>query len=328
MPENDVVTNFNDLDYVGKDIVENVQNGETLETKQEAKFAPSEVNDKYQSISLPSGFIFYNFDTIKVRKFEIRDLAKMHKVIQNQSYKMFKEVIQNCVDTDVNKLTSGDFKYICYWLRLNSYPKSPMTVDWTSKYGNRNIAQVRKSELQTFAPEITKEQLKEWREKGFDIPTLEFSDVFEQKLNDDDDFLYSNAQFFKGNNWEEKITTMEAYLEENGLESLNKVKEFDDLVDHGVKEELTVYDSLFDPINYKKTLEDRITKMKKALSAVIDTTSSDAMTLSLMLDTTEKELSELNKKLEAGEDVQAEPETLFLEMDATEFLSPLLTSKH
>ena len=321
---------FDDLDYVGKKEVEesNAKSEQVLETKQDAKFVPNEVNDKYSNISLPSGFIFYDFDTIRVRKFEIRDLAKMHRVMQNESYKMFKDVIQGCVDVDINKLTSGDFKYICYWLRLNSYPKSPMTVEWRSKYGNENIAQVRKSELQVYAPEITKEQLEQWRAEGFEMPTIAFSNIFDQKLDDVDDFLYSNAQFFKGSTWEEKISTMEEYLEKNGLEALNKVKEFDDLVDHGVKEELTVYDSLFDPEVYKGTLETRIKKMKKALSLLEDLDSPDAATLSAMLDIAEKELSDLTKKLEAGEVVQADPETIFLEMDATEFLSPLLTVQH
>lgn len=326
------IMNFNDLDYVGKEQVENqIQEvkDNSLETKSEAKFVPSEINDKFQSISLPSGFIFYDFDTIKVRKFEIRDLAKMYKVVQNESYKMFKEVIQGCVDIDVDKLTSGDFKYICYWLRLNSYPKSPMTVEWKSKYGNDNVAQVRKVDLQVLAPDITKEQLAAWRAEGFDIPTLKFSNVFDNdKLSDDEDFLYSNAQFFQGKTWEEKIKTMESYLEKNGLEALNKTKEFDDLIDHGVKEELTVVDSKFDPEDYRKVLENRIEKMKKAVLNVDDVTSSEATMLNLMLDTTEKELAELVRKLDSGEVVQADPETIFLEMDSAEFLSPLLNNQH
>ena len=329
--ENSGITSFNDFDYVGKDLVEaseSTSQNNSLETKNSAKFTPSEVDDKYQSISLPSGFIFYDFDTLKIRKFEIRDLAKMYKVMKNQSYSLFKEVIQGCIDRDINLLTTGDFKYICYWLRLNSYPKSPMTVEWISKYGNKNVTPVRKADLQVYAPDITEEQLRAWREEGFEIPTLQFSNAFDEELDENDDFLYSNAQFFAGKTWEEKIKTMEDYLAKNGLECLKKTKEFDDLIDHGVKEELTVVDSLFDPQDYKKFLEDRITRMKKALLGVSITESSEAEVLNLMLDNTEKELAKLEQKLQAGEVVQAEPETIFLEMDATEFLSPVLTLEH
>lgn len=107
MSDTENIMNFNDLDYVGKDIIENQEavvniSKDSLQTKNEAKFSPTEINDKFQSISLPSGFMFYDFDTIKVRKFEIRDLAKMYKVTQTESYKLFKEVIQNCVDHDIN----------------------------------------------------------------------------------------------------------------------------------------------------------------------------------------------------------------------------------
>lgn len=328
MSDTENIMNFNDLDYVGKDIIENQEavvniSKDSLQTKNEAKFSPTEINDKFQSISLPSGFMFYDFDTIKVRKFEIRDLAKMYKVTQTESYKLFKEVIQNCVDHDINQLTSGDFKYICYWLRLNSYPKSPMTIKWKSKYGNDNVAQVRKSELQVLAPDITKEQLEEWEAEGFCVPTLEFSSVFEEDLSEDDEFLYSNAQFFKGKDWKEKIETLNSYLDRNGLDALQKVKDFDDLVDHGVKEELTVVDSKFDPDNYKNFLQEKISKLKKAVLS-IDVSSSDAQVLNLMLDTMETELATLVKRMDSGEVVQADPETIFLQMDAAEFLSPVL----
>lgn len=326
------ITKFEDLDYIGKDVVENLEKQantkeEVLETKEEAKLIPNPVNDKYQSVNLPSNFRFYDFDNIKVRKFEIRDLAKMHRVMQNESESMFKEVIQGCVDRSIKSLTPGDFKYLCYWLRLNSYPKSPMTVEWRSKYGNESIAQVRKTDLTVFAPEITKEQLEDYRSRGFEVPTLEFADIFEEDLSDDDEFLYSNAQFFRGETWEEKISNLEKYTEEYGLEALNEVKKFDDLIDHGVKEELVVYDPKFDPIDYRKSLEDKVSKLKNRMTLVEPGTSEEAM-LGLLLDTNQKELAQLVSKLEKGEVVQAEPETIFLEMDAIEFFSPLLTVQH
>lgn len=329
----DGILKFEDLDYVGKEVVKDLEKQaaakeQVLETNQEAKLTtPVEANDKYQSINLPSNFIFYDFDTIKVRKFEIRDLAKMHRVMQNESIPMFKEVIQGCVDKNINLLTAGDFKYICYWLRLNSYPKSPMTVEWRSKYGNESVAQVRKTDLTVLAPEITKEDLEAYRSKGFEVPTLEFSSIFDGDISDDDDFLYSNAQFFKGKTWEEKIQNLENYTNENGLESLQDVKQFDDLIDHGVKEELVVYDPKFDPEVYKKTLEEKIQKLQSRMTIVEPGTTEESM-IGLLLDTNEKELAQLVKKLENKEVIQADPETIFLEMDAIEFFSPLLSLQY
>lgn len=324
------ITNFEDFNYVGKEIVEaqlSQPESSGLETKDDANFAKVELDDRYQSVSLPSGFIFYDFDTIRIRKFEIRDLAKMHRVVQNQSQKMFREVIQSCVDRDINLLTPGDFKYTCFWLRLNSYPKTPMTVKWRSKYGNENTAQVLKDKLQSYAPSITKEQYEKYKAEGFTVPTMKFSYIFDEELNDDDDFLYSNAQYFAGNTWEEKLKNLDNYVNTNGLESLNNIKDFDELINHGVQEELTVVDSSFDPLVYRNTLENRLTKLKNKIDT-LNEEEEEVVMLQLLYDATEKELNKLNARLEAGEEVLAEPETIFLEVDATEFLSPLLTVKH
>ena len=323
--QNQFPNNFDDVEYVGKQVVESSQSNDVeLSTKKEPVFGGNETNDKYVSIELPSGFIFYDFDTLKIRKFEIRDLAKLAKVQKSESYKLFKDVIQGCIDRDVNALTQGDFRYLCYWLRLNSYPKSPMNIEWVSKYGNKGVAQVRKDNLITLAPDITKEQLQEWRAKGFEVPFLKFSDIFDTKLSDDDDYLYTNAQYFKGNTWEEKIATMEKYLNENGLESLQDIQTFDKLIEHGVQEEVTVYDSKFDPLEYKKKLEEQMKKIKLVLNNVVKPEQEKAALLGVMLDQLQTEHAQLTKRLAEGEVVQAEPETLFLEMDADELLSPTL----
>ena len=327
---------FEDYDYVGKKEIEAQENKNAspvkeMNTKEEAPFIPNIPLDdtRYQSVNLPSNFIFYDFDNIRVRKFELRDLSAMQKVVKTASNKLFKETIQRCVDRDINLLTPGDFKYLCYWLRLNSYPRSPMTIEWTSKYGNKNVTQVYKENITVLAPDITKEQLKQWRDRGFEVPVLKFADIFDEKdENSEDEFLYSNAQFFKGNTWEEKIKTCEDFVNQNGLEALKEVNTFDELIYHGVEEELTVTDSKFDPQDYKKNLETRINKLKLVISNVIDVESEEAAMLNLLVDNLQEEYATLIKKLDAGEVVQADPETIFLEMEASEFLSPLLSTVH
>lgn len=326
---------FEDTNYLGKEQIESSL-GESekvlkdeLEVKIEKKegFTPNPLNDKYQSIQLPSNFIFYDFKDLKVRKFEIRDLAKMSKVVKTESHKLFKEVIQSCIDQNVNALTNGDFKYLCYWLRLNSYPNSPMSINWRSKYGNDNISLVQKTDIITLSPDITEKQLEQWRSEGFEVPTMGFSDVFTRNdLPEDEDMIYSNAQYFKGNTWEEKIQTMENYLEKNGLEAINKVAEFDKLIDHGVQEEVTVKDLKFFAPDYIKSLEEKMDKIKGVLNSVAGYDSDEAALLNLTLQEMEQEHDSIKKRLDAGEEVLAEPETIFLEVDASEFLSPILSA--
>lgn len=337
--QNQVGANFADFNYVGKEqierelneVVENKSVKDEVETDSGNTSKSNYIqNDKYQSISLPSGFMFYDFKDLKARKFEVRDLAKMSKVMKTESHKLFKEVIQNCIDRDVDSLTPGDFKYLCYWLRLNSYPNNPMSISWKSKYGNDNVSIINKSSIIKLAPDIKIEEYNKWKEEGFCVPTMKFSAIFSQDdLSEDDDFLYSNAQYFQGNNWDEKLKTMEDFLEKNGLEALNRITEFDKLIDHGVQEEVTVRDLKFHAPEYKQVLLNRINKVKEVLSnPMLDSDSDEAALLNLNLASLEEEYSELVKKLDAGEEVPAEPETIFLEVDASEFLSPVLSAIH
>jgi hypothetical protein len=60
------------------------------------------------------------------------------------------KVIDKCIDQPIEKITLGDFTYICYWLRLNSYSKSPLVVTWHCGHKDcncTNSSRVLKSDL-------------------------------------------------------------------------------------------------------------------------------------------------------------------------------------
>lgn len=290
------------------------------------KFEQKPIDERFMSVYLPSNFKFYDFDSIHVRKFELRDLSKMHQVVTTGSYKLFKEVIQGCVDRNINILTPGDFKWLCYWLRTNSYPKTPITLEWVSRYGNKCVSEVTKETITTLEMDISDEELKKWTDKGFTAPLLKFSDIFdEDKLSDADDFMYTHAQYFKGETWEEKIATMEKYVNENGLEALKDVETWDKLIEHGVEETLKVFDLKFDPEKYKKSLEEKIEKAKILIHNLPDG-SDDYVMVSTALDELRYEYNELKEKLDKGEEVRPEAEEIFLEMGPYELLSPILSA--
>ena len=80
---------------------------------------------------LPSKYLPYKFDKINIRGFllpEIRLIAKAHA--QKDIYYVIKAV-DSVIDQDVNILTIPDFYYLLYWLRIESYPKTPMYLPWT-----------------------------------------------------------------------------------------------------------------------------------------------------------------------------------------------------
>lgn len=329
-----IVENIENRQYIGQDQEQllDQQDSDTdqvITSPSKPAYIKNDVDDRFQSTSLPSGFKFYDFDSIMIRKFEIRDLSKMYQVVTTGSYSLFKQVIQGCINVDVDLLTPGDFKWICYWLRANSYPKTPIHVEWVSKYGNKCVSTVTKDQITTLAMDTDDRTLEQWKQKGFVAPTLKFTDVFENgSLSEQDQFIYTNAQYFKGDTWEQKINTMEQYLNANGLEGLNDVKQWDSLIEHGVEETLTVTDLNFDPEKYLSLLKEKITKTVGVAKSLTDQQSDDYILVTSTLKALKKEYKQISDKISKGEEVRPEPETIFLEVGPYELLSPILTKSN
>jgi hypothetical protein len=47
------------------------------------------------------------------------------------SPRLLGEAVGHCIDRSPFELTVGDFWYLMYWLRINSYPKAPYEIRWT-----------------------------------------------------------------------------------------------------------------------------------------------------------------------------------------------------
>lgn len=319
-------TNINDLNIVGFN---------QMQVNKEAESTPDnsllnagsniqKATNNFVALDLPSKFVFYDFKDLHVRKLTIRDAAKLTRASTQANYKSFKEAIQGCIDRDVDVLTYGDFRYICYWLRVNSYPATPITIEWTSKYFNKNVSTVLKDDVITLVTDMTEESFKKWQEKGFDVPRMKFSDAFDKESPDkEESFIYQNAIYFKGDTWEEKFKNMDEYYAENGLDAVNIVKELDKEIEHGVEEYVTAIDTKFDVNDYKAKLEDKLKRLNATMVSMANKESPEYVMLELVSEQTEKDYSDLMKKLKKGEVVRAEPEKIFLELGPDELLSPL-----
>jgi hypothetical protein len=83
---------------------------------------------------LPSDFIAYpelERRSLYVRPFQLTELKLLSKNIVQQDVKHIIRAVDLVIDMDANRLTVGDFYYILMWLRLHSFPKSPISVRWT-----------------------------------------------------------------------------------------------------------------------------------------------------------------------------------------------------
>ena len=99
----------------------------------QAKVA-SELDSRFIDISgqLPSQMAFYTtFDSLAIRPFSLVEVQKMHRAISEGSFRMQVEAISACLSQSAMDLTWGDFQYVQYWLRINSYKKHPVTIPFT-----------------------------------------------------------------------------------------------------------------------------------------------------------------------------------------------------
>jgi len=67
---------------------------------------------------------------VKARLLTVADLFRLAlgRVLEDPAYIL--DVVQDCVDINIYSLTDNDLLYIMAWLRLHSYPKSPIITEW------------------------------------------------------------------------------------------------------------------------------------------------------------------------------------------------------
>lgn len=91
----------------------------------------SDSDSNYVSIDLPSNFSLYKFDTLSIRPFRIPDIKKLYRARQESSQRMLGQAIGAAIDRNPFKMTVGDFYFLMYWLRINSFDKAPYEIKWT-----------------------------------------------------------------------------------------------------------------------------------------------------------------------------------------------------
>lgn len=94
----------------------------------------SEANSEFVDIShhLPSSFMFYQFDSLSIRRFKYLEMKKVASGVISGNVANIVEAISACLPTNGSAydLTDGDFWFLMYWQRVNSYKKNPYTLEW------------------------------------------------------------------------------------------------------------------------------------------------------------------------------------------------------
>ena len=291
-----------------------------------------DTNPKFTRLGLVSGFVFYPFKECLIRKISIQDHF-------NITYAMNTNNITNMIDAigatldqsiDIRDLTIPDFFHILYWHRFNSYSSVPMSITWTSKYGNKNIYKVTESSVKYNPPKITEEEYKVWTDAGFGIPTVRDLEVFRnEELTPDETELFERAQYFSGYHSEfdassdkrpdiqDKIDHM-VILNSDDVSILARMPEFVSATVFGINEKIEVVDAKFNPLEWMNILTTQA-ESRKANLLDLPLDGIEYIEESQNIETLLNEVEEITAMLEKGDEVTPDVEIVSLNVGILDF---------
>jgi hypothetical protein len=220
-------------------------------------------SNKYSDIGgLPSDFIAYPELTRKklyIRPFTIAELKLISKSIVTKDVKHVIRAVDLVIDMPADRLTIGDFYYILMWLRLNSYPKSPLAVQWEC---NELVYRTRDStKFLKFSETPSKEELADWVKtpcktsnneaihnantkvyelpdntklpEGYDFPRVcDLQNISLAKNDPELSFLVNGLQWIKGD-WDYKLAQLNGV---DGVDFYDTGSALNETIIHGVGE--------------------------------------------------------------------------------------------
>ena len=187
-----------------------------------------------ERLALPSNGVFYDFNSIVIRPFKAPELALLYKAKKNRDIVLLNDTVSKTVNVDIRELWTIDARWVMYWHRWNSFPKTPYLASWESIYGNANKTKILMSDVNITPIKMTRDEYATWHNKGFKVPTVrdtEHLDTFRDKLSEEDLWLYERALFLRGNNLHQQKKILDT--DENSVDILYKIKEFSQLIAEG-----------------------------------------------------------------------------------------------
>lgn len=288
---------------------------------------------------LPSrGFFYDNQTDVTFRTFKVLDLKKIQRFIVTDNISHLIDTVQNCItsETDVRKLTVGDFLFVLFQIIFNSYPKPIYPIRWTSFYGNPNEVQVTLGSLnvtelniQRFTSELP--NYKDYKFTPLLVEAWEYLYSYRYRKGDSDQSRWTEDQTWF---YEEIACYLDAASPEAQLaraeemstksEEFAKLKLFKSLIEHSVQQHIEVRDVAFEP---NRALE-QLTARKETVQQMREESPSMYSELvsqddSMNLIKIELEINRISKALVGGEKVEPIKETVFVPFDLPSLTSPL-----
>jgi hypothetical protein len=259
-----------------------------------ANISSDDVDGIWTRQDVPSLGVPYGITHLWVRALTVPMLAQVHAAQstganperQQQALTMLIDALKPTIkDFDIRNLTAPDWTSHLYWLRLNSYPRSPLTIPWTSRYGNDNVTRVTSSNFEFEELKMTREEYLDWQKKGITFPTVRDMELLsDPSLSDETRWTITYAQYvyIEGPPTPDLMRRKIAKLEEYGVGHIALINEFADKCSHGVIEQVRVRDEKFDLDNAIDYISNEVDTLASILDQAYSTTDGDETLSSLI----------------------------------------------
>lgn len=220
-------------------------------------------DSEFININLPSNFHFYDFDKLSIRPLKAKEILKIYKASRTDSFNMLVQAVAPCIDRDIMLLTIGDFWSVLYWLKLNSFTKSPIEITWECRdpkhqsdvaagtldpktLNNHDIVnktQIEEHQLDVAALELGMLKLdvvKRFKLNPSTIgDTCEAVDLLNNKtIEENDDFFTKYAAHIHSSHGLKLKDRYDTALDALTPDDMLEIDQYIDLIQHGVNEEV------------------------------------------------------------------------------------------
>lgn len=220
----------------------------------------------------PSRHRSYGDGDIFVRPMNITNLSHLSAAANKQNFTMYIDALAPCISMDIRDLTPPDFTFFLYWLRRNTFPRTPMRITWTSKYGNQCEYRVEQSDLEIIELGLSEKEYASWVERGICLPTVRDMELLNtENIPEEDRWRIELAQYIytEDKNPKTYLRSKLNKLEEMGPEGYLLIQEFAKLITHGVVESVKVRDNKFEPTEAISYLTRTADDLENAASQLI-----------------------------------------------------------
>lgn len=91
-----------------------------------------EKDARYMDVAadVPSTMAFYPFDALHVRPYNVQEIVKLGAASRSGKLRYVVDAVGSAIDQPIGNILLMDFTYLCFWLRTQSFKKSPFTLTW------------------------------------------------------------------------------------------------------------------------------------------------------------------------------------------------------